>query len=163
MGKAVARNRKTKAETLAEAQRALEMRLSGVRDYYICEELGISLATLRRRIDLALAHTLTPVVDRYRTEQRERLSEYRRRLLAEVNAPMRELIDPATGEPVVISAAGPAEVAALIGKLIALEERLAKLDGLDAPTRISVETQVDAELAALADQLGANDRERQDA
>lgn len=158
MGRAVARHR-TRAELLTEAEQALSMRLRGYTDPEICRTLGFSRATLHRRINLALEQRINPTVDAYRAEQRERITLYRRRLLDELaRTSPRTLIDADTGEEVLVPAVGPLEVASLLGRLVQLEERLAKLDGLDAPTRVSLESTVDTELAALAEQLAANDR-----
>lgn len=164
MGQAVAR-RRSRAEILDEAQRALDMRLRGFRDFEVCRELGISRATLNRRVKLALEQRLNPTVDQYRDEQRERITVYRRRILDELevlgrrrDAAGRMLLDVETGETIIVAPDTAASVAALLGRLTQLEERLARLDGLDAPTRVSVESTVDAELAALAEQLAANDR-----
>ncbi len=158
MGRAVARHR-TRAELLTEAEQALSMRLRGYTDPEICRTLGFSRATLHRRINLALEQRINPTVDTYRAEMRERITLYRRRILDELaRTSTRRLVDPETGEDVVIPAVGPTEVATLLGQLLRTEERLAKLDGLDAPTRVSLESTVDTELAALAEQLAANDR-----
>lgn len=147
MGHAVARN-PSKADRLAQAMEAFRLRQNGVPDYEVCQQLGISMSTLRRRIRMALDHRLSPYVDDYRAEMTERIGMYRYRLLEELG----RTVEGADGQrhPV----AGPADVASLVGRLLGCEERLAKLHGLDAPTRLTVESQVDAELRALAEELG---------
>lgn len=162
MGKAVARPAKTKAERLAEAHETFQMRQRGMSDYEVCQQLGISKRTLYRRIDLALTTFVEPDVDRYRSEQEDRLREYRRRLLDELDALGRRqanagrwLVNPETGDRVYVEPSAASEVAAIVGKLLQGEERHAKLRGLDAPTRIDVQSEVDRDLAALAEELNA--------
>ena len=151
MTKAVARPRRTKAATADQAIEALNMRLAGVPDHEICRRLGVSLSTLKRRIEWALAMRLEPAVDQYRTEQLARLEGYRRRLIAELDRPTGVLHTP-DGDTIVLGAVDPVPI---IRTLLAHEERVAKLLGLDAPTRVDVRHEVADAWATLEAELHA--------
>ena len=158
MGKAVARpvGGKTKAERMAEAQRILEAHLAGVPAYDICREYGISKPTMYRRIQKALQFRIAPDVDRYRQEQGARLDMYRRRLLEELARPGGILMTEG-GLPIPVGRLMGTDAAAVVGKLLATEERLAKLYGLDAPAKVEHSVNVQDSFERLLEELGAND------
>lgn len=163
MGKAVARHNKTKAARLLEAQRALELHASGVEDVIICEELKISRATLYRRMEWARSIVLDPTVEQYRQEAALRIRESRRRIYAklEERRPVQTIVgpimDPATGEWMTEPVCGPAEVAALTGQLVRLEDIEAKLRGGYAPTQVNVKHTVENAFDQLIAELAQND------
>jgi hypothetical protein len=164
MGKAVARKAKTKAQTLAEAQRALELHVAGVEDVVICQELGISRATLYRRMQWARSIVLDPLVEEYRQNAYARIRESRRRIYEQLNAtrPVVGLdgltvLDRLTGQTLMEPVCGPAEVASLTGQLVRLEDVEAKLRGGYAPTQVNVQHTVRDAFATLMDELAAND------
>jgi transposase len=141
MGKAVARPTRTKAERLMDAKRALDLRLAGVDDYTICRDLGVSKSTLKRWIRWALDQQLDPTVEQYREEAAGRIREARRRIYATLAETRTvEWINPGTGELQVRTEplCGPADIAALTGRLVQLEEQEAKLRGGYMPVRVDV-------------------------
>lgn len=141
MGRAVARPTRGKAERLMDAKRALDMRLAGADDLTICAELRISRATLYRWITWALSQQIEPTIAQYRQEATSRIREQRRRLYATLNA-TTTTVDPATGRFVEAPLCGPSDVAALIGRLHALEDQEARLRGGYAPTKVDVSVRV---------------------
>lgn len=163
--------RKTKAATLAEAQRALELHVAGVEDLHICAELGISRATLYRRMQWARSIVLDPLVEEYRANAYLRIRESRRRVYAKleerrpvVNALTGNVVtDPRTGEVLTEPVCGPSETAALVGQLARLEDLEAKLRGGYAPTQVNVQHTVRDAFTTLLDELAANDPTPQEA
>lgn len=156
MGKAVARPHKTKAETAAEAQRALELHLAGVPSYHACQQLGISKSTYHRRIRWAMTFRIAPKVDEYRQEQNARLDMYQHRLLEELARPAGMLLTD-QGAAIPVGQVRGTDAAAVIGKLLAIEERRARLNGLDAPTKVDHNVRVQDSFATLLDELAQND------
>lgn len=163
MGTAVARHRKTKAQTLAEAQRALELHIAGVEDVTICAELGISRATLYRRMQWARSIVLDPTVQEYRQNAAARIRESRRRIYTklEERRPVVLLtggvLRDADGNMVTEPVCGPTETAALIGQLTRLEDVEAKLRGGYAPTQVNVKHTVENAFDELLRELERND------
>lgn len=168
MGKAVARPVKPKADRLIEAETALRMHLAGVEDSTICRELRISRSTLKRRIAWALQQVVDPTVEQYRQEATARIRESRRRIyqMLEAQRPHHNaltgapVIDPKTGTFIMEPVCGPAEVAALTGRLRELEETEAKLRGGFAPTKVDHTVTVNDALETLFRELEANDGPR---
>lgn len=140
MGKAVARPPRTKAARFADAQRALELHLSGLPTPAICEELHISRRTLYRWIEWAMSVRIDPTVEQYRAQATYRIGMLRAAALdtlRQVPTTTRTLLDPETGEAVRLPA-DPAAVARLIDTLDRLEDREARIRGGYAPTRVDV-------------------------
>jgi hypothetical protein len=164
---APSKGRKSKAATLLEAQRALEMHVAGVEDVHICQELGISRATLYRRMQWARSVVLEPLVEEYRQEATARAREGRRRIYAQLNA-TRILTDPLTGvilrdddgEPIRVPVCTPGEVAALQGRLVQWDDFEAKIRGGYAPTQVNVQHTVRNAFDTLLEELAANDPRR---
>lgn len=163
MGAAVARKRKTKATTLLEAQRALELHVAGVEDVHICKELGISRATLYRRMQWARSIVLDPTVEEYRANAAARLREQRRRIYDTLNrtrpltTPDGTIVRDDDGQPIIVPVCTPAEVAALEGRLTAIEDQEAKLRGGYAPTTVKHDVVVRDAFTTLLDELSRND------
>lgn len=165
MGKAVARHSKSKAERLLEAETAMRLHVSGVEDSVICRQLGISKATLKRRIRWALDQVVDPTVAEYREEAQARIRESRRRIyetlsreepvIVEIGGSSMPLLDPETGERVMRPVCGPAEIAALTGRLRELEELEAKLRGGFAPTQVNHQHTVTDAFAVLMEEINA--------
>lgn len=153
-GRAVVHRRKSRTARLLEAQRALELHVAGVEDVRICAELGISRATLYRRIAEARDFVLDPTVEQYRAEAAARIREARRRVYATLER-TRVDIDLLTGRPVEVPACDPAQVAALIGRIAQLEEVEARLRGGFAPTKVDHRHVVEDAFAQLVDELAA--------
>lgn len=160
---ATQKGRKPKAARLLEAQRALELHAAGVEDVNICEELGISRATLYRRMTWARSIVLDPTVAEYRANAALRIRESRRRIYAKLEE-RRPLVSldgivayDKAGKVVTVPVCGPTEVAALIGQLTRLEDVEAKLRGGYAPTQVNVKHTVDSAFDTLLEELAAND------
>lgn len=164
MGTAVARTKRTKAAMLAEAQRALELHVAGVEDVTICQELGISRATLYRRMQWARSIVLDPTVEEYRANAAARIRESRRRIYTKLEE-RRPVMIPllgvvlrdADGEIVTEPVCGPTETAALVGQLTRLEDVEAKLRGGYAPTQVNVRHTVESAFDELLRELEKND------
>lgn len=168
-GNAVARRaHKPKAARLLEAQRCLELHASGVEDVHICEELGISRATLYRRMEWARSVILDPLVEEYRSDAAIRIREARRRvyrtleqtkpytetMLTENGIAVVPVLMP-DGSPVMVPACTPTEIASLTAALVRLEDTEAKLRGGYAPTQVNVKHEVADAWAALEAELTA--------
>lgn len=168
MGNAVARRaHKPKAARLLEAQRCLELHAAGHEDVYICQELGISRATLYRRMEWARSVILDPLVAEYRSDAAIRIREARRRVyrtleqtkalvetvLTEEGISYVGVVHPDTREPIMVPACSPTEIAALTAALVRLEDTEAKLRGGYAPTQVSVKHQVEDAWSALEAEL----------
>jgi hypothetical protein len=123
--------KKSQAQVDAEARRAFDMRLEGVRTDQIADALGVSVGTVVNRIKLGGQRVLEPAVEEYRALSAARMDAVLRRLLE----------DNRTMTPQVAAA------------IVNVETRRAKLYGLDAPTlvdaQVTVVTAEDIELQAM--------------
>lgn len=143
----------------AEEQRiCYEMRLRGMSIRAIAAETGLSVGTVFNRIDCEIAETLDPLRAKVRELEIERLD---RMQLTVLNILEREhfvisdgrIVTRAdeSGEKVPVPDASP--VFAAIDRLLKIQERRAKLLGLDAPTRVEANVteaaQVDPDTAAM--------------
>jgi hypothetical protein len=152
-GRAVVHRRKSRTTRLLEAQRALELHVAGVEDVRICAKLGISRATLYRRIAEARDFVLDPTVEQYRAEATARIREARRRVYATLERTRTDITP--DGTLVEVPACDPAQVAALVGRIAQLEEVEARLRGGFAPTKVDHRHVVDDAFAQLVDELAA--------
>jgi hypothetical protein len=154
--------------------RALELRAAGLSFRQIAQQLGVSVGAAHKAVTRGLDRTLQEPADRLRRLERERLD----RLQLAAGAVLRArhvviqggkpVIDPVTGRPYTDHA--PALNA--IRTLIAIAERRAKLDGLDAPTKVDANvslqvaweraspqehiTLLDADIRRLEEELARN-------
>lgn len=162
-------NRAEAAEKRAEAYR---LKLRGLSDRAIAAELGVSHTTIQNWTKQEADAVVLPLAEELRKVQLERLGEMRQAALQVLEREhvtvshgrvVREgqpvldfddegnqiaVIAPGQGEPILDD--GP--VLAAIDRLLKIEERIAKLLGLDAPTRAEVEARVEprpAELQAM--------------
>ena len=148
-------------DRLALGERVLALRNEGWTMPMVAKELGISRATADRYLQVALAERVPPTVDEYRRQQNDRLDatqrtisenmEYAdwlgRRGVAEENPKMVEQAIALRGQQVALQ--------------LRLDERRARLNGLDAPVKVDATvTQVDpadAELAAMIREMKAKE------
>lgn len=136
---------KTRAEMDAEATKVFELRLAGYRTDQIARDLGISVGTVVARAKRGGEMAVQPKVEEYREMVGSRLDATLNQLLAAVAKRGQGL------------SARDAEV------IVKIEERRAKLFGLDAPVLIEQTVThvdadgIDAEVRRLTEQLGLGD------
>lgn len=153
----MARSRRTIAQIDKDA-RAVELRRRHLNYRQIARELGMSTSTAYEAVQRGLADTIAETNDEVRRQELERLDDLARASLRVLAAPHlvvsqgRVARHPDTGEALVDS--GP--VLAAIDRLLKIQERRAKLLGLDAPSKVEVLTMdaVDAEIRKLSAELG---------
>ncbi|MFM9627319.1 sigma factor-like helix-turn-helix DNA-binding protein [Streptomyces galilaeus] len=109
--------RKPSAHFAKQAQEAYELSLSGLSYRQIAEEMGVSLGTVQKRLALYIETRVHPKADEYRARQIDSLHMYLRALRKPI----------ATGDPKAIANA------------VRIQERIAKLLGLDSATAFKVE------------------------
>jgi len=151
------RRKRTRTERLLEGEAILRADRAGVPPVETCLRLGISRPTYYRRLDEARRFVLDPTVEQYRADAAGRLAMGRRVVVETLTRTERTLLDPETGEMVSVQTATPAEVAALVGRWVQIEETEAKLRGAFAPTKVDHTVTVRDALDVLAEQLGMND------
>jgi predicted transcriptional regulator len=124
-----------KAEVAEQARRCYELKLAGWSHDRIAEELGISHGTVQNRIDAHIAVRVNPLADQLRAEMVARFAKR----LAKLDAQIED-------DEHAHRLARNIEVATKV------EERWAKLLGVDAPERIEATvTEVTQEDVALAE------------
>lgn len=143
----------------AEEQRiCYELRLRGLSIRAIAEETGLSVGTVFNRIDCEITETLDPLRAKLRELEVERLD---RMQLTVLNILDRDhyvvsdgrvvtRVDAETDEKVPVADPGP--VFQAIDRLLKIQERRAKLLGLDAPTKVEANVtpaQVNPDTAAM--------------
>lgn len=112
---------RTKKQVEAEALAALDMKRQGYIDSQIAERLGMSLATVARRVEQALALFGEPTAAQYRALVAQQYDSLYQQLVPDI-------------------AAGDHDA---IGKATAILDRKAKLLGLEAPQQIELAVQVE--------------------
>lgn len=126
------------AERIEDEIKALELRRAGVTYPEIGQQLGINPGTAHRYVFAALARTQQEPADEVRKIEVDRLDRMQRAYWPGV---LRG--DEKAGQ-----------------LMLRIQERRAKLLGLDAPVKhdVTLTDAVSAEIAELAQQLGANDQ-----
>lgn len=138
------------AENRAEAYR---LKLRGLSDRAAGAEMGVSHTTIQNWTKVEADDRVLPLADELRKVQLERLGEMRQSALEvleriHLTVSHGKVIKDDYGTPLEDSAPR----LAAIDRLLRVEERIAKLMGLDAPTRSEIEARVEqkpAELLAL--------------
>ncbi len=154
----------TKTETAERRRRALQLRQAGASLTQIGEHLGVSESRACRIVQDALAAVVREPADEVRQLELARLDQLwveatkvlRRTHITVSNG--RVAIDPRTEQP--LEDDGP--VLNAIDRLLKIQERRAKLLGLDAPSKLTVLTEdaVDAEIRRLVAEVAAEDPDR---
>ncbi|GGQ11000.1 hypothetical protein GCM10010215_40060 [Streptomyces virginiae] len=136
--------RKPSAHFAKQAQQAYELSLSGLSYRQIAEEMGVSLGTVQKRLALYIKDRVHPKADEYRARQIDSLHMYLRALRKPIES----------GDPKAIANA------------VRIQERIAKLLGLDSATAFKVEvenvdtaTEFNKMLDKLMGQEGRTERE----
>jgi hypothetical protein len=147
----------TKTETAERRRRALQLRQAGASLSQIGEHLGVSESRACRIVQDALAATVREPAEEIRALELARLDQLwveatkvlRRQHVTVSNG--RVVIHPGTKAP--LEDDGP--VLNAIDRLLKIQERRARLLGLDAPTKHEVLTldAIDAEINRLSAQL----------
>lgn len=144
------KNRALAAEQRAEAYR---LKLRGLSDREVARRLGVSHTTIQNWTREEAESIVMPLAAELRKVQLERLGEMRQAALEVLErfhytVSHGRLITDVDGEPL----EDDAPRLQAIDRLLRVEERIAKLMGLDAPSRAEVEARVEpqpAELQAL--------------
>ncbi|WP_336158177.1 helix-turn-helix domain-containing protein [Amycolatopsis sp. VC5-11] len=153
-----AHNKRTEAETAELRAEAYRLRLRGLTLRQAAAELGVSHQTVANWSKTEAEELVTPLAAELRQQQLDRLGELRQRALevlerAHVTVSHGRVIREGQpfvdfdddGEPVAKIAPGQGEpilddgpVLAAMDRLLRIEERIAKLAGLDAPVKSDV-------------------------
>jgi hypothetical protein len=144
---------------LAEQQRTCyELRLRHHTIREIAAITGLSVGTVHKRITDEIETTVSPYREQYRVLERERLEGISRRLLDMMSRPHYVIKDgqvlTVEGEPV----EDVAVTLACTDRFLRVQERRARLEGLDAPVKVDVEAaeaQVPAEALSMIDRARA--------
>lgn len=140
--------------------RAVDLRRNGLTYRQIAAELGFSsVASAHEAVQRGLMDTIAETNDEVRRLELDRLDHLARTALKILGKPHlvvsqgRVARHPETGETLVDS--GP--VLAAIDRLLKIQERRAKLLGLDAPAKVEMLTidAIDAEIQKLQAELGS--------
>ena len=144
---------KSYADRLALGERVLAGRNNGLTMPMICRDLGISEDSGKRYLDLVLQARIPPTVDLYRRQQNDRLDQTQRAIEEQMdlaNTIGRKGVE--TDNPTLMREA-VAMRAQAIALQLRLDERRAKLNGLDAPVHLDVTVAqvdpLDAEMAEM--------------
>lgn len=141
---------------LAEQQRTCyELRLRHHTIREIAAITGLSVGTVHKRITDEIETTVSPYREQYRVLERERLEGISRRLLDMMSKPHYLLKD---GEVLTIEGEPVEDIAVTLActdRFLKVQERRARLEGLDAPVKIDAtqaEVPVPSEVLSLIDQ-----------
>jgi transcriptional regulator with XRE-family HTH domain len=146
-------NRAETAELRAEAYR---LKLRGMTDRQAGAQMGVSHTTIQNWTKQEADERVLPLADELRKVQLERLGEMRQSALD-----VLERIHYAVSHGKVVEDpdGGPLEDSAprlaAIDRLLRVEERIAKLMGLDAPTRSEIEARVEQKPEELLAKIAA--------
>jgi predicted DNA-binding protein (UPF0251 family) len=148
-------NRAETAERRAEAYR---LKLRGLSDREAGLRMGVSHTTIQNWTKQEADERVLPLADELRKVQLERLGEMRQAALD-----VLERIHYAVSHGKVVEAPGPdggpledsAPRLAAIDRLLRVEERIARLMGLDAPTRSEIEARIEQKPDELLAKIAA--------
>ncbi|MEV4604818.1 helix-turn-helix domain-containing protein [Amycolatopsis sp. NPDC049253] len=153
-------NRAQQAERRAEAYR---LKLRGLSDRAIGAQLGVSHTTVQNWTKQEADELVLPLAAELRKVQLERLGEMRQSALDVLErfhytVSHGKVIKDETGLPL----EDDAPRLQAIDRLLRIEERIAKLMGLDAPTRAEVEARVEPKPAELLDLITRAKQQQED-
>lgn len=135
---AIQRNRANVARVADEAERCYQLRLQEKSIREIAEETGLGRETVRARINTFAEQRVAPMVDEYRRLENDKLDLLERM----VHDTLRQRHVVVSHGHVVYQGdeplLDPAPVYAAVDRLIRIQERRAKLNGLDAPQKTQV-------------------------
>ncbi|ANZ35229.1 hypothetical protein BBK82_03225 [Lentzea guizhouensis] len=137
--------RLTNVDLAQQEQLCLDLRLQHHTIREISAITGLSVGTVHKRITDAIDRNISPFVEKYRVLERERLDGLSRRVLQLMAKPRYLMHD---GQVVTIDEEPVEDIAltlACVDKLLKIQERRARLEGLDAPVKVDV-GQVEAPL-----------------
>lgn len=140
-------------ERLDLGEKVLAKRNVGLPMVQAARDLGISRDTAERCMKLALAERIPPTVDEFRRQQNDRLDQTQREIEANIETANYLARKGAADENFAMVERAMAMRSQAVALQIRLDERRAKLNGLDAPIQadLTVHTvdPADAELAEL--------------
>lgn len=143
----------------AEAERILRDYVRGTPVRELCDIYELSRPTIHRRIDQAIKLRVAPTVDAHREQQNALLDDLMQRWSAQCDAADAIVAEGSRTESMSLVERGMTKRAEALNGMLRVVERRAKLNGLDAPTRVEatveVTTPVDSAVAALAAELEA--------
>jgi hypothetical protein len=146
-------NRAETAELRAEAYR---LKLRGFSDREAGARMGVSHTTIQNWTKQEADERVLPLADELRKVQLERLGEMRQAALEVLE---RIHFAVSHGKVVEDPDGGPLEDSAprlaAIDRLLRVEERIARLMGLDAPTRSEIEARIEPKPAELLAKIAA--------
>lgn len=158
--------RHDQAATLDREARAIELRRNGATYPQIAERLSISEAGARKIVKRVLDRMVTEAVPDVRKLELDRLDQLHVQALLVLQ---REHVVVSGGKAVLDQAGRPIRddgpTLAAIDRLLKVQERRARLLGLDAPTKVDMTLltidQLDSQIADLEQQLAQHDRNPQ--
>lgn len=142
------------ADRLAMGEKVLAHRNNGWTMPMICKNLEVSPATARRALELVLAERIPPTVDEFRRQQNDRLDQTQRTITENLELADRIGRMGVEQDSVKLVEQAIAIRSQQIALQLRLDERRARLNGLDAPVKVDATvTQVDPADAELAEMI----------
>lgn len=147
------------AAIAVRSARVVELKNEGLTFREIADQLGVSLGTVWKDFDRALERVMEPNVNAYRADAHARLVKVREVVEDVINR--RHLVVSASGRVAVDEDENPLEddgvVLAAANQLIRIDEREAKLLGLDAKNELAVTGNLTYEFLGLTDEVAGED------
>lgn len=159
----VPKNRANRAQHAEQRAEAYRLKLRGLSDRAVGERLGVSHTTVQNWTRQEADERVLPLAEELRKVQLERLGEMRQAALqvletVHVTVQQGRIVADSFGDPV----PDDAPVLAAIDRLLRIEERIAKLCGLDAPLEVDATVeQRTPEVAALIERARAEQSARE--
>lgn len=149
----VPQSRSNRAQDAERRAEAYQLKLRGLSDRAVAERMGVSHTSIQNWTKQEADERVLPLADELRKVQLERLGEMRQAALEVLErfhytVSHGKVICDQDGVPL----EDDAPRLAAVDRLLRVEERIAKLMGLDAPTRAEIEARVEpqpAEVMAL--------------
>lgn len=140
--------------TLAEEQKlCYQLRLQHYTIRQIAAETGLSIGTVHKRITDEITETVSPYREQYRVMERERLENMSREVLALLERKHYVFSEGRVARLDGVPVVDDEFALKCIDRLLRIQERRAKLEGLDAPVKVEAQvtevSQVDIEAAEM--------------